>query len=116
MVRSCCKVWPTTAGAVCVLLVVATAGNAQIRGKPAGTPSMKAAPAKERAKKGADQPAEAKSANGSRGTQQDDPLADDDSPKAKSGSSVKKDGVKKKSDRKGTKDGEPTAKNPSGRP
>ena len=116
MARPCLNVL-TTPVVVCAVLLLATAGNAEIRGKPAGAASLKsAAPMKSTpAKNGADQATEAKSANNSSGTKEDDGLADDDSPKRKSGGKDLNDKIKKKGNRKGTKDSRPTAKNPFGR-
>lgn len=108
MIRPCFKLWLSVLVAVCAWLLLATAGNAENRARPAETAPMKAKP---RAK-GADSPTEAKSADKSSPARDDDSLADDDSPKAKSGSKAT---VKKKSAGKGTKDSKPAAKKPAGR-
>jgi hypothetical protein len=124
MVRLCCQVLMTLSIVVCSLLIMTTAGIAEVRSKPAATNPMKPAPEKSTqgkstqgksipAQKGVDQ---ANSVDSPGGANDVDPLADDDSPKGKSSGKNTKENAKKKSDPKGTKDSKsPAGKRPGGK-
>lgn len=122
MVRLCCQVLLVTAIVFGSLLIMTTAGMAEIRSKPAAAGPMKSAREKATrekstpARSGANAGAQAKSAGGSSGANDVDPLADDDSPKGRSSNKNTKDKSNKKSDPKATKDFKsPAGKRPGGK-